>query len=89
MEQVRVCERLQSPQTKWYDSDVIGIDTGITLLMAENLSLWICLEHVHEERRGQARHAARGLQEIPTLTVRNPSQDFHTILPSSCEDISG
>ena len=23
--------------TKWYDPDVIGIDTGITLLMAENL----------------------------------------------------
>jgi len=26
-----------NPLTKWYDSDVIGIDTGITLLMAENL----------------------------------------------------
>ena len=26
-----------NPMTKWYDSDVIGIDTGITLLMAENL----------------------------------------------------
>ena len=23
--------------TEWFDSDVIGIDTGITLLMAENL----------------------------------------------------
>jgi hypothetical protein len=23
--------------TKWYDPDVIGIDTGITLLMAANL----------------------------------------------------
>ena len=23
--------------TNWYDPDVIGIDTGITLLMAENL----------------------------------------------------
>jgi hypothetical protein len=22
--------------TDWYDSDVIGIDTGITMLMAEN-----------------------------------------------------
>ena len=26
-----------NPMTQWYDSDVIGIDTGITLLMAENL----------------------------------------------------
>ena len=23
--------------TNWYDADVVGIDTGITLLMAENL----------------------------------------------------
>ena len=26
-----------NPMTNWYDADVIGIDTGITLLMAENL----------------------------------------------------
>jgi hypothetical protein len=26
-----------NPMTKWYDRDVIGIDTGVTLLMAENL----------------------------------------------------
>src|ERR1035441_7734872 len=26
-----------NPLTSWYDNDVIGIDTGITLLMAENL----------------------------------------------------
>jgi len=26
-----------NPLTNWYDSDVVGIDTGITLLMAENL----------------------------------------------------
>ncbi len=26
-----------NPMTNWYDSDVIGIDTGITMLMAENL----------------------------------------------------
>ena len=25
-----------NPLTKWYDNDVVGIDTGITLLMAEN-----------------------------------------------------
>jgi hypothetical protein len=26
-----------NPLTNWYDTDVIGIDTGITMLMAENL----------------------------------------------------
>ena len=25
-----------NPLTDWYDTDVIGIDTGITMLMAEN-----------------------------------------------------
>ena len=32
-----------NPRTKWFGSDVIGIDTGITLLMTENLlngSIW-------------------------------------------------
>jgi hypothetical protein len=23
--------------TQWYDTDVVGIDTGVTLLMAENM----------------------------------------------------
>jgi hypothetical protein len=26
-----------NPMTNWYDTDVVGIDTGVTLLMAENL----------------------------------------------------
>ena len=26
-----------NPMTEWYDTDVVGIDTGVTLLMAENL----------------------------------------------------
>lgn len=26
-----------NPMTQWYDTDVVGIDTGITMLMAENL----------------------------------------------------
>jgi hypothetical protein len=26
-----------NPATRWYDTDVVGIDTGITMLMAENL----------------------------------------------------
>jgi hypothetical protein len=26
-----------NPLTNWFDTDVVGIDTGITMLMAENL----------------------------------------------------
>jgi hypothetical protein len=26
-----------NPMTNWYDTDIVGIDTGVTLLMAENL----------------------------------------------------
>ena len=26
-----------NPATNWYDTDVVGIDSGVTLLMAENL----------------------------------------------------
>jgi hypothetical protein len=26
-----------NPLTNWYDGDVVGIDVGITVLMAENL----------------------------------------------------
>jgi hypothetical protein len=26
-----------NPAAKWFDTDVVGIDTGVTLLMAENL----------------------------------------------------
>jgi hypothetical protein len=33
----------------WYDTDVIGIDTGITMLMAENARTGFVWEHVHEE----------------------------------------
>ena len=41
-----------NPMTQWYDTDVIGIDTGITMLMAENLRTRIRLEYFYEEPRG-------------------------------------
>lgn len=44
-----------NPLTKWYDTDVIGIDTGITLLMAENLRtgfVWNTFMQNPEARRG-------------------------------------
>ena len=47
-----------NPLTQWYDSDVIGIDTGITLLMAENLRtgfVWEIFMKSEAARRGMQR----------------------------------
>jgi hypothetical protein len=47
-----------NPLTQWYDTDVIGIDTGITLLMAENLRtgfVWKTFMKSEEARRGMVR----------------------------------
>ncbi len=44
-----------NPLTKWYDADVVGIDTGITMLMAENLRtgfVWETFMKNPEARRG-------------------------------------
>ncbi len=44
-----------NPLRKWYDPDVIGIDTGITMLMAENLRtefVWKTFMQNPEPRRG-------------------------------------
>ncbi len=47
-----------NPLTNWYDSDVIGIDTGITMLMAENLRSGFVWETFM--RNGEA---VRGMQK--------------------------
>lgn len=47
-----------NPQTNWYDPDVIGIDLGISLLMAENLRtgfVWETFMKNEEMRRGMER----------------------------------
>ncbi len=44
-----------NPLTEWYDTDVVGIDTGITMLMAENLRssfVWNTFMKSPEARRG-------------------------------------
>ncbi len=46
-----------NPLTKWYDTDVIGIDTGIVMLMAENLRtgfVWNTFMKNPEAQRGMA-----------------------------------
>ena len=47
-----------NPLKKWYDADVIGIDTGITALMAENIRtgfVWNTFMKNPEARRGMER----------------------------------
>lgn len=47
-----------NPLTGWYDTDVIGIDTGITMLMAENARtgfVWETFMKNPEARRGMER----------------------------------
>jgi hypothetical protein len=46
-----------NPLTRWYDTDVIGIDTGITMLMAENARsgfVWETFMKNPEAQRGMA-----------------------------------
>jgi hypothetical protein len=54
-----------NPLTKWYDTDVIGIDTGITMVMAENLRtgfVWDVFMKNREVQRGLER---AGFQNEP------------------------
>jgi hypothetical protein len=47
-----------NPLKNWYDTDVIGIDTGITMLMAENLRtgfVWDTFMKSREAQRGMQR----------------------------------
>ncbi len=51
-----------NPLTNWYDTDVIGIDTGIILLMAENLRtgfVWDTFMKSPEAKRGMERAGFR------------------------------
>ena len=56
-----------NPLKNWYDSDVIGIDTGIILLMAENLRtgfVWDTFMKSAEAKRGMEK---AGFQKEPYL----------------------
>ena len=47
-----------NPLKNWYDTDVIGIDTGITMVMAENLRtgfVWNTFMKSAEAQLGMAR----------------------------------
>ncbi len=57
-----------NPLTGWYDTDVIGIDTGITMLMAENLRsnfVWDTFMKNPEARRGMQKAGFKPYQPGP------------------------
>ena len=68
-----------NPLTNWYSSDVIGIDVGITLLMAENARsgfVWEQFMKNEAARNGMARagfHAVSPAEAVapPKLPVPN------------------
>jgi hypothetical protein len=52
-----------NPLTGWYDTDVVGIDTGISMLMAENARsgfVWNTFMQSPEAKRGMARAGFHG-----------------------------
>jgi hypothetical protein len=52
-----------NPLTGWYDTDVVGIDTGISMLMAENARsafVWNTFMRSAEAKRGMARAGFHG-----------------------------
>jgi hypothetical protein len=67
-----------NPLKNWYDSDVVGIDTGITMLMAENARtgfVWDTFMKNLEAQRGMERagfksHQFSQMQESQLLHVR-------------------
>lgn len=57
-----------NPLTDWYDTDVVGIDTGITMLMAENARssfVWDTFMKNEEAQRGMAAAGFSPYQPAP------------------------
>ncbi len=64
-----------NPLTKWYDQDVIGIDTGITMLMAENLRtgfVWETFMKNPEAKRGMDRAGFKPYQPSLASGMQSP-----------------
>jgi hypothetical protein len=58
-----------NPLKGWYDSDVVGIDTGITMLMAENARtgfVWNTFMRTPEAKRGMERAGFRPYPPLDT-----------------------
>ena len=64
-----------NPLTNWYDTDVIGIDTGITMLMAENLRtgfVWNTFMKNPEAMRGMQKAGFQSYTPPTTMEWENP-----------------
>ena len=60
-----------NPAKNWYDSDVVGIDTGITMIMAENARsgyIWKVFMENPEAQRGMERAGFKSYQPAPITT---------------------
>jgi hypothetical protein len=66
-----------NPQSQWFDSDVIGIDTGITMVMAENARsgfVWETFMKGAEARRGMERAGFKNAAvNAPVSSIRSRS----------------
>jgi len=57
-----------NPLKKWYDTDIVGIDTGITMIMAENARsgyIWKVFMENPEAQRGMERAGFKSYQPAP------------------------
>jgi hypothetical protein len=62
-----------NPLTDWYDTDVIGIDTGITILMAENARtgfIWETFMKNPEAQRGMANAGFKPYTPDPSASLQ-------------------
>jgi hypothetical protein len=65
-----------NPLTEWYDTDVVGIDTGITMLMAENARtgfVWDTFMKNPEAQRGMANAGFKPYQGAAPGSSIHPS----------------
>jgi len=63
-----------NPLTNWYDADVLGIDLGITMLMAENHRtgfVWEQFMKNEEARRGMERAGFREENSVPAPSAKS------------------
>ena len=70
-----------NPLTNWYDHDVIGIDTGITMVMIENARtgfVWETFMKNEEAQRGMER---AGFETTPALMAQDRPKPPHVVTP--------
>jgi len=65
-----------NPLTNWYDPDVLGIDVGITLLMAENVRSGFVWEQFMKNGEVQRGMNVAGFQNEGTVAQAAPAAPF-------------